>query len=74
MAPAIKAALADAPVLCLLGPRKAGKTGLARKPLPDAEDTAGLQKFRAFGYPWPLAQSLTICSCSDLINSTTDLA
>ena len=44
------------------------------KPLPDSEDTAGLQKFRVFGYPWPLARSLIICPCSDLMNSTTNLA
>jgi predicted AAA+ superfamily ATPase len=34
LAPALRAALADTPVVCLLGPRQCGKTTLARSPSP----------------------------------------
>ena len=35
LAPAVRAALADTPVVCLLGPRQCGKTTLARSLAPD---------------------------------------
>lgn len=35
LAPALRAALADTPMVCLLGPRQCGKTTLARSLAPD---------------------------------------
>ena len=65
LAKAVRAALADTPVVCLLGPRQCGKTTLARSVAPDYgyvtfddEDALTLAaRVIAGGFPEPLTRS-----------------
>ena len=55
LAPVIKTALADTPVVCLLGPRQSGKTTLALQLAPDRAffsfDDSGYQRTAASDPP-----------------------